>query len=73
MTGKDFSGPTPEIRVPNIPILSENNEDGAVVDQTAEHTIKSIKRKSATPHLPESGIEVLGDIESFDLGGDADD
>jgi transcription factor TFIIIB component B'' len=55
MTGKDFSGPTPEIRPPPVLTLAEPEGD--------EGTIP--KKQSQTPALEDDGEEVLGDISSY--------
>ncbi|KAF9245713.1 hypothetical protein BU15DRAFT_85415 [Melanogaster broomeanus] len=61
MTGKDFSGPTPEIRAPAVLSLAEpqDNRGGSQPLDTG-HTEEP---SSATA---ESGEEVLGDISNFD-------
>ncbi|KAG2367765.1 hypothetical protein BDR07DRAFT_1271446 [Suillus spraguei] len=52
MTGKDFSGPTPEIRPPPVLTLAE-----------PEGNEEAISKK--TPALEDDGEEVLGDISSY--------
>ncbi|KAF8841973.1 hypothetical protein BDN67DRAFT_948761 [Paxillus ammoniavirescens] len=61
MTGKDFSGPTPEIRAPVVLSLAEpqNNTGGSSTTGTG-HT------EEALSAVLECGEEVLGDISSFD-------
>lgn len=55
MTGKDFSGPTPEIRPPPVLTLAEpEGDEGAI-----------LKKQSQTPALEDDGEEVLGDISSY--------
>jgi transcription factor TFIIIB component B'' len=55
MTGKDFSGPTPEIRPPPVLTLAEpEGDEGAI-----------LKKQSQTPVLEDDGEEVLGDISSY--------
>ncbi|KAG0707501.1 hypothetical protein DFH29DRAFT_796576 [Suillus ampliporus] len=60
MTGKDFSGPTPEIRPPPVLTLAETEADPAV-----EGAIS--KKQSQTPALEDDDGEVLGDISSCDF------
>ncbi|EGO05311.1 hypothetical protein SERLA73DRAFT_44621 [Serpula lacrymans var. lacrymans S7.3] len=68
MTGKDFSGPTPEIRAPTVLTLAESEA------APAEHSGRSISpelpdmisKQSGTPALGEESEEVLGDISSFE-------
>ncbi|KAF9245757.1 hypothetical protein BU15DRAFT_85453 [Melanogaster broomeanus] len=61
MTGKDFSGPTPEIRAPAVLSLAEpqDNTGGSRPPDTG-HT------EEPSSAIAESGEEVLGDISSFD-------
>lgn len=58
MTGKDFSGPTPEIRAPAVLSLAENDK------QDGEEPLENIRK--TTPGLASDGAEVLGDAASFD-------
>lgn len=65
MTGKDFSGPTPEIRAPTPLRLPQSGGDEAQADN---ETIVKVRKQSATPRLgqeeeivaevTEEGIEV---------------
>jgi transcription factor TFIIIB component B'' len=55
MTGKDFSGPTPEIRPPPVLTLAEPEGDEGAIS----------KKQSQTPALEADGEEVLGDISSY--------
>ncbi|CDO75502.1 hypothetical protein BN946_scf184935.g38 [Trametes cinnabarina] len=62
MTGKDFSGPTPEIRAPT-PLRStelEINDEPA-----APPSPKVVRKKSRTPSVHDAGLEVVGDIDDF--------
>lgn len=70
MTGKDFSGPTPEIRAPEIPTYvtpapNESTNEGPATDRPA----KQNRKKSRTPAASD-GVEILGDVETFDLDVD---
>ena len=65
MTGKDFSGPTPEILAPTVLSLSE--PDKPEDDQPLEGT----RKKSTTPGMASDSAVVLGDVSSFDKDGDA--
>jgi transcription factor TFIIIB component B'' len=60
MTGKDFSGPTPQIKAP--PPLS-------LREKPAEDTgpLASTREKGPVSHVSEmdAGCEVLGDVASF--------
>lgn len=60
MTGKDFSGPTPEIRAPPVITLAET--EGAPLNSAADGGIS----KTSKPSLPEDE-EVLGDVSSYDI------
>ncbi|KAG1783492.1 hypothetical protein EV702DRAFT_1264299 [Suillus placidus] len=55
MTGKDFSGPTPEIRPPPVLTLAEPEGDEGAIS----------KKPDQTPALEDDGEEVLGDISSY--------
>ena len=69
MTGKDFSGPTPEIRVPERLRLDEEEEEQPVDDGAEQSSTKGKikpRKKSRTPSMAD--VEVLGDVETFDLG-----
>lgn len=68
MTGKDFSGPTPEIRAPEIPTYSpapETTNEAPAADRPA----KPARKKSRTPAASD-GVEILGDVETFDIDVD---
>ena len=68
MTGKDFSGPTPDIRAPT-PIRSTELE--AVAQPTAPPSPKVKRRKSRTPSARDADVEILGnidDVEKEDVG-----
>jgi transcription factor TFIIIB component B'' len=54
MTGKDFSGPTPEIRPPPVLTLAEPERDEG-----------AISKKDQTPALEDNGEEILGDVTSY--------
>lgn len=65
MTGKDFSGPTPEIRAPTpvrLDIVTHDSEETASRPQEATKK-KSVKK---TPSVVEEGIEVLGNLSDMD-------
>ncbi|KAF8078856.1 hypothetical protein FPV67DRAFT_82271 [Lyophyllum atratum] len=62
MTGKDFSGPVPEIRVPTPQPIVDSVE--AINEQeiaTADHVRKKKPKKSS----PDDGVLVVGDADSF--------
>jgi transcription factor TFIIIB component B'' len=67
MTGRDFSGPTPEIRAPTPLTLVEKPKDS-----TPEPPSPSVKKPSRTLRTrtlqPTSGAEeeILGDAADFD-------
>jgi transcription factor TFIIIB component B'' len=61
MTGKDFSGPTPEIRAPTPLTLAENP-----FEPDPETTATDIRKKSHTPHLNHEGGEIVGEVADFD-------
>jgi transcription factor TFIIIB component B'' len=68
MTGKDFSGPVPEIRVPPqpIPVVAPSQEDiesQTEVTRQPEHAKKRSRSKSRSGI--EDGVLVIGDADSF--------
>ncbi|TFY57252.1 hypothetical protein EVJ58_g7139 [Rhodofomes roseus] len=62
MTGKDFSGPTPEIRAPTV---LQSTELDTHVQPEAVSAPKAIRKKRKTPG-PKDGEEILGSIEDMD-------
>lgn len=64
MTGKDFSGPTPEIRIPERLRLDDEEEE---TDAAPSELSAKPRKKSRTPSA--NDVEILGDIETFDLDG----
>ena len=56
MTGKDFSGPVPEIRAPTVLSLAEPDKGDD----------ESPRKKSTTPGIVSDGVEVMGDAFAFD-------
>jgi transcription factor TFIIIB component B'' len=65
MTGKDFSGPTPEILAPAALSLAEHDKP------EDQEPMESPRKESATPGMASDGAEVLGDAASFDKPDDA--
>ena len=68
MTGKDFSGPVPEIRVPPqpIPIVAPSQE--GIVDSQTDVTLRQhAKKRSRSKSQPgvEDGVIVVGDADTF--------
>lgn len=66
MTGKDFSGPVPEIRVPPqpIPVVATSQEDiDSQTDVTRQHAKKRSRSKSQSGI--ENGVLVVGDADTF--------
>lgn len=61
MTGKDFSGPTPEIRAPTPLTLAEKADA-----PNPEASTTDIRKKSRTPHLNSGGEEIVGAVADFD-------
>lgn len=62
LTGKDFSGPTPEIRVPTPPVLAlpVDNTD----QQQPQQKAKKSHKKNRTPGTSD-GEEIVGTADSF--------
>jgi transcription factor TFIIIB component B'' len=61
MTGKDFSGPTPEIRAPTPLTLAEKPSE-----LDPETFATNIRKKSRTPHLSNGSEEIIGEVLDFD-------
>ena len=80
MTGKDFSGPTPEIAVPTPapPPPQQNLDQQQNVNSTTDRGRKdkpgnssNTKRsRSRTAAIVEAGVEVLGDVDGYALMDD---
>ncbi|KAL5494944.1 hypothetical protein ACEPAI_406 [Sanghuangporus weigelae] len=76
LTGRDFSGPTPEIRTPEIvkPVESvqeqeqEQHHSEMEGQEEGEPPIRKQHKRSKTPVIAED-VEVVGDVETFDEGG----
>ncbi|TFK56691.1 hypothetical protein OE88DRAFT_1803361 [Heliocybe sulcata] len=67
LTGKDFSGPTPEIRAPTPLTLAEPEQANA--GRAEPQPAQKSRKKSRTPGLPSEGEEIMGTVEEFeDLG-----
>jgi transcription factor TFIIIB component B'' len=67
MTGKDFSGPVPEIRVPPqpIPIVVPSQEDiDSQTDVTPRQHAKKRSRSKSQSGV-EDGVVVVGDADTF--------
>jgi transcription factor TFIIIB component B'' len=68
LTGKDFSGPTPEIRAPT-PLTLNPIQDADGVDvalNMKEGTPAKVKkRKGRVSAVPSNGEEILGATEDF--------
>ena len=60
MTGKDFSGPTPEIRAPTPLRLPPDPRSAAAQDN--DDTLVKVRKQSATPALGEGEEEVVGEV-----------
>jgi transcription factor TFIIIB component B'' len=63
MTGKDFSGPVPEIRAPPMPMVPPSEELPTENILSTSHTIKRSKSQGIT----ESGVVIVGDVENIEL------
>ena len=69
MTGKDFSGPTPEIHAPAVLSLAE--PDKVEGDESSERARKKSTTPRSATRLTGDGAEILGDVASFDKDDDA--
>lgn len=61
MTGKDFSGPTPEIRLPT-PARSTELQ----TDEPTHVSPRAVREKSRTPSVHDADVEIVGGIDDFD-------
>lgn len=66
MTGKDFSGPTPEIRAPTPVRSSELHPDDPPPNPTSPGSPRVVRKKSKTPNLRDAGVEVIGSVDEFE-------
>ena len=67
MTGKDFSGPTPEIRAPTpvrLDIVSNDSEGQGQGSRSNESAKKRVTKKA--PSVVEENVEVLGNLSDLD-------
>lgn len=67
MTGKDFSGPTPEIRAPTpvrLGIVSNDSEGQGQASRSNEPAKKKVTKKA--PSVVEENVEVLGNLSDLD-------
>jgi transcription factor TFIIIB component B'' len=64
MTGKDFSGPTPEIHAPVVLSLTESDKPDD------NEPSENMRKQSTTPGLAGDGGEVLRDATFFDKDDD---
>ena len=67
MTGKDFSGPVPEIRVPPQPTLIAVPSQEDIDSQTDVTVRQNAKKQSRSKSQPgvEDGVIVVGDVDTF--------
>lgn len=67
MTGKDFSGPVPEIRVPSrsMPTAAPSQED--IDPQTDVAPRQHVKKRSRSKSQGgvENGVVIVGDADTF--------
>jgi transcription factor TFIIIB component B'' len=81
MTGKDFSGPVPEIAMPPPPPVQPSGNDeqlgstsGEIILSTEEPSGTKAKkrvRNKKSAAAPEDGVTILGDLDTFDAGADS--
>ena len=63
MTGKDFSGPIPEIMAPT-PVRSDELEQNQDPESLPVHRV--VQKKSRTPSVHDTGVEIIGDIDEVE-------
>ncbi|KAH9944259.1 uncharacterized protein BXZ73DRAFT_39401 [Epithele typhae] len=64
MTGKDFSGPIPEIRAPT-PVLSSELQNEPEQPPSPPPP-RPVRKKSRTPSTRDAGVEIVGHIDDVD-------
>lgn len=70
MTGKDFSGPTPEIRAPT-PVRSTELQDPAEPTEPVKPpSPRVVRKKSRTPSARNADVEILGSIDDVEMEKD---
>ena len=67
ITGKDFSGPTPEIRAPTPP--PQLPVDGSP-RSSPEVSKAKIKKRGRSKSALNDGVEVIGNIDDYDMNAD---
>ena len=72
MTGKDFSGPTPEIRAPTPVRSTELHSDEPPPRPTSPSSPRVKRKKSKTPNLRDAGVEILGSVDDFEKDEEPD-
>ncbi|KAG6885262.1 hypothetical protein C0993_003952 [Termitomyces sp. T159_Od127] len=63
MTGKDFSGPVPEIRVPTPPVFVQPEASNMEQEAPAPESTRKKPKKNRRGHL-DDGVVVVGDADS---------
>ncbi|RDX51024.1 hypothetical protein OH76DRAFT_1481711 [Lentinus brumalis] len=66
MTGKDFSGPTPEIRAPTPVDSAELPAEEPPPSPPSPSSARVVRKKSKKPSVRDAGVEVLGSVDDFD-------
>ena len=72
MTGKDFSGPTPVIKAPEIRKMTETESTATKIPSQKSKTQKATRKSSQTPGPPDAAVEILGDLNSFGVDDEED-
>ena len=67
MTGKDFSGPVPEIKIPEPAAKPPTNAPTAETTQSAEPSSSKRKKRSSrkSSAAAEEGVVILGNVDAF--------
>ncbi|KAF7311107.1 HTH myb-type domain-containing protein [Mycena chlorophos] len=65
LTGKDFSGPTPIIKVPSPPPAMDKDADPPIEPETPATVRKRSRSRALSAASAGDGVEIIGDVASY--------
>nr|GAT48459.1 predicted protein [Mycena chlorophos] len=65
LTGKDFSGPTPIIKVPSPPPAMDKDADPPIEPETPATVRKRSRSRALSAASTGDGVEIIGDVASY--------